>query len=502
MSNLNKFFVHNPAEAYRLFLPYAFAKRNGIYVKLDKGDPIPRAISRTDIDPEVLQEVKRFIEMPFELIEAANDRFDEMLAAAYQRTSEDTDKELENMGSIDLGSIADAIPETEDLLEQQENAPVIKLINALLIKAIEERASDIHIETFEKHMSIRFRIDGILQEVIKPKRSIAPMLVSRIKVMSHLNIAEKRLPQDGHISLKLAGREIDVRVSTIPTSGGERVVLRLLDKSLGKISLEDLGMSPDDLKTMRHIISKPHGVVLVTGPTGMGKTSTLYAALISLNDGRHNIMTVEDPIEYVIGGIGQTQVNKKINMDFAQGLRAILRQDPDIVMIGEIRDEETARTAIQASLTGHMVFSTLHTNSAIGAVARLRDMEIESYLLSSGLIGLIAQRLVRKLCNNCKEAYIADKNTYEFLEVDSSPQLYRAKGCSECRGSGYKGRRGVFEVVSVDDEMQQLIHDGASEKELEICARKQSVGMFNESCRKVLSGETSVEEIRRVVLEE
>jgi general secretion pathway protein E len=340
----------------------------------------------------------------------------------------------------------------------------------------------------------------VLREVLEPQRVLAPLLVSRIKVMARLDIAEKRLPQDGRISLRVAGRAVDVRVSTLPSGNGERVVLRLLDKQAGRLNLEHLGMAEASRDTIDVLINKPHGIILVTGPTGSGKTTTLYAALGRLNNKRRNIMTVEDPIEYYLDGIGQTQVNTKVDMSFARGLRAILRQDPDVVMVGEIRDIETAEISVQASLTGHLVFSTLHTNTAVGAVTRLRDMGVEPFLLSSSLIGVLAQRLVRVLCEDCKDAYTAGQADCEMMGIPANnpPVLYRARGCPGCNQLGYRGRTGIYELVTLDDNMRGMIHDGAGEIELEREARKNSPGIRQDGWRKVLEGETTVEEVLRV----
>ena len=333
---------------------------------------------------------------------------------------------------------------------------------------------------------------------------LAPLLVSRIKVMARLDIAEKRLPQDGRISLRIAGRAVDVRVSTLPSGNGERVVLRLLDKQAGRLDLEHLGMAPKTREQVDHLISRPHGIVLVTGPTGSGKTTTLYAALERLNNKRRNIMTVEDPIEYYLDGIGQTQVNTKVELTFARGLRAILRQDPDVVMVGEIRDLETAEIAVQASLTGHLVFSTLHTNSAVGAVTRLRDMGVEPFLLSSSLIGVLAQRLVRELCDVCKQPYTAGHADCETMGVpaDNPPTMYRAAGCSACNQLGYRGRTGIYELVIIDDTIRSMVHDGAGEFELERHARQHTPGIRQDGWDKVLRGITSVEEVLRVTQSE
>jgi general secretion pathway protein E len=441
---------------------------------------------------------------PLKLRQVDQGRFDALLASTYEQGSNEAMQMMEGLGDdMDLFQVAQALPETEDLLESEDDAPIIRLINALLTEAVKENASDIHIEPFENRLVVRFRVDGVLREVLEPKRVLAPLLVSRIKVMAKLDIAEKRLPQDGRISLRIAGRAVDVRVSTLPSGHGERVVLRLLDKQAGRLDLEHLGMATETRRAVDAMIQKPHGIILVTGPTGSGKTTTLYAALERLNNKRRNIMTVEDPIEYYLDGIGQTQVNTKVEMSFARGLRAILRQDPDVVMVGEIRDLETAEIAVQSSLTGHLVFSTLHTNSAVGAVTRLRDMGVEPFLLSSSLIGVLAQRLVRVLCEDCKEAYTASPTDCRTLGVDVSdpPTLYRAVGCSECNQLGYRGRTGIYELVEIDDEMRGRIHDGDSEQKLEAYARQHSPGMRQDGWRRALAGETTLEEVLRVTQE-
>ena len=346
-------------------------------------------------------------------------------------------------------------------------------------------------------------MDGVLREIVQPRRELAPLLVSRIKVMAKLDIAEKRIPQDGRISLRLAGREVDVRVSTLPANHGERVVMRLLDKQAGRLDISHLGLQATDHKRLRDLIHKPHGIILVTGPTGSGKTTTLYAALTELNDHSRNILTVEDPIEYQLEGIGQTQVNTKVDMTFARGLRAMLRQDPDVVMVGEIRDTETAEIAVQASLTGHLVLSTLHTNTAVGAVTRLQDMGIEPFLLASSLLGVVAQRLVRVLCVHCRIGAIADEEECALLGVTPSyaPTIYRPKGCEKCNFSGYRGRLGIYELVMVDDTMRRLIHSHAGEHELEAHARTLSSSIRADGIRKVLKGVTTLEEVVRATRE-
>lgn len=485
-------------------LPFAFAKRNGVVIE-DINDQEARVAYKPGLKPVVIAELRRVIGMPITFSEVDESEFDRRLAVAYENDSSEAMQMVEGLGDeLDLASLADSVPETEDLMEQEDDAPIIRLINALLTEAVKTNASDIHIETFEKRLVVRFRVDGVLREVVQPKRALAPLLVSRIKVMAKLDIAEKRVPQDGRISLRVAGREIDVRVSTMPSSNGERVVLRLLDKQAGRLDLSHLGMAADDFERLKSIIYKPHGIILVTGPTGSGKTTTLYAALTELNEKSRNILTVEDPIEYQLEGIGQTQVNTKVDMTFAKGLRAILRQDPDVVMIGEIRDLETAEIAVQASLTGHLVLSTLHTNTAVGAVTRLHDMGIEPFLLSSSMLGVLAQRLVRVLCDECKEPYQPDDAECQLIGIDPTdkPTLYKAKGCDECNHQGFRGRTGIYELVIFDDDMRTLVHNQASEADLTKHARKSGASIRDDGRRKVLQGATTVEEVLRVTREE
>jgi len=484
-------------------LPFAFAKRHGVL--LTDADDEPKVLYRPGASLEAFAEVRRFLARPFTMEEVSRERFDALLRETYESSS---DSAMEMMGDLgedmDLAHVANSIPEPEDLLESEDDAPIIRLINALLTEAVKEGASDIHIEPFEDRLLVRFRVDGVLREVLQPQRIMAPLLVSRIKVMARLDIAEKRLPQDGRISLRVAGRPVDVRVSTLPSGHGERVVLRLLDKQAGRLDLTHLGMERQSLARMEDLIHHPHGIILVTGPTGSGKTTTLYAVLSRLNDASRNIMTVEDPIEYFLDGIGQTQVNSKVDMSFARGLRAILRQDPDVVMVGEIRDLETVEIAVQASLTGHLVLSTLHTNTAVGAVTRLRDMGVEPFLLSSSLLGVLAQRLVRVLCDDCKRPYTANQADCELMGIPpaEAPTLYAPVGCSECNELGYRGRTGIYELFPVDEKLRSMIHDGAGEAELERYARKISPSIRRDGLRRVLDGETSLEEVLRVSRED
>jgi general secretion pathway protein E len=484
-------------------LPFAFARRHGVLL-LERGGELCLGL-REGAALTAVQEAQRVVGMRLPMQWLAQADFDQALGAAYQHDSSAAMLMVEGLGNdLDLASLADQIQETEDLLEQEDDAPIIRLINAILGEAIAENASDIHIETFEKRLVIRFRVDGILREVVQPKRELAALLVSRIKVMAKLDIAEKRIPQDGRISLRVGGREVDIRVSTLPSANGERVVLRLLDKQAGRLTLRHLGMNEQDRRQLEQAVKKPHGIILVTGPTGSGKTTTLYAALTTLNDRTRNILTVEDPIEYHLEGIGQTQVNTKVDMTFARGLRAILRQDPDVVMVGEIRDQETADMAVQASLTGHLVLSTLHTNSAIGAVTRLVDMGVEPFLISSSLLGVLAQRLVRVLCNDCKRAYNADAAECELLGVSpaEAPTLYHAEGCEQCRGLGYRGRTGIYELVLFDDTLRTMVHTRASEQDMLRHARELGPSIREDGLRKVREGVTTIEEVLRVTREE
>ncbi len=473
-------------------LPFSFATAKG--VMLERG----RLVHTPGLSLNTLTEVRRYMSGPLELEQIEEKEFKMRLTAAYQSSDSEAQQAAEDMGAeFDLTALADDIDDGE-LLSGEGDAPVIRLINAILSQAVQEKASDIHVEPYEDRVSVRFRIDGVLKEVLSPKPVLAPVLVSRLKVMARLDIAEKRIPQDGRITVKLAGHAVDLRVSTMPSAHGERVVLRILDQSAGAISLEQLNMPAQVLRDFKAALAKPHGIILVTGPTGSGKTTSLYSGLSFLNTRARNILTVEDPIEYVLPGIGQTQVNTKVDMTFARGLRAILRQDPDIVMIGEIRDRETAAIAVQASLTGHLLLSTLHTNTAIGAILRLQDLGIEPFLLSSSLEALMAQRLVRKLCNECKEPHEATESESERVKIPAGSMIFRAVGCDKCHHSGYRGRTGIYELIPVDDGLRQLIHEGVGEQAMLTHARKFCHSIDEDGRAKVLAGITSVEELLRV----
>jgi general secretion pathway protein E len=482
-------------------LPFSFAKRHGVLIREMTGETAD-AVYRPGVSPLSLAEARRFAGIPLNLSRVSAEAFDALLQESYEQGSSKAMHMVDGLDDeLDLTQVAQELQGPLDLLESDDDAPIIRFINAVLTEAVKDNASDVHIEPYENRLGVRFRIDGVLREILETRRALAPLVASRIKVMSKLDIAEKRLPQDGRISLRIAGRAVDVRVSTMPSGHGERVVLRLLDKQAGRLELTSLGMDADSQATMDSLIHKPHGIILVTGPTGSGKTTTLYAALERINDNTRNIMTVEDPIEYFIDGIGQTQVNTKVEMTFARGLRAILRQDPDVVMVGEIRDLETAEIAVQASLTGHLVLSTLHTNTASGAVTRLRDMGVEPFLLSSSLIGVLAQRLVRVLDDTTKVPHTATEYECNILGVDPAdpPTLYHP---GEGTNGGFVGRTGIYELIAVDDEMRAMVHNGVSEQDLDRHARKSSPSIRADGRRRVLEGTTTLEELLRVTRED
>lgn len=487
------------AEQSRERLPFTFAQSNGVLLNVDT-HPIS-VVHRQNLSLCILLEVQRFLKRPFQMQEVSDEAFQRLLTSSYQRDNNEAVQMAEELGDdIDLSRLADEIPEASDLMDSENDAPVIRLINAILSQAVREQASDIHIETFEERLIVRFRVDGVMREVLSPKRMLAPLLISRLKVMAKLDIAEKRIPQDGRISIKLAGHAVDIRVSTLPSVHNERVVLRLLDKQAGQLQLDQLRMNDQVLHQFEAALASPHGIVLVTGPTGSGKTTTLYAGLTEINDSSRNILTIEDPVEYLLPGIGQTQVNTKVDMTFARGLRAILRQDPDVMMVGEIRDIETADIAVQASLTGHLVLSTLHTNTAVGAITRLRDMGVEPFLLSSSLIMVMAQRLVRLLCPDCKEGTVASAAECQHMSVEPKDDIKvcRPVGCEHCNQSGYRGRTGIYEVIDINDQLRRMIHDDASEQDMLEVARQHSKGILENGWRRVLAGDTSIAEVLRV----
>jgi general secretion pathway protein E len=472
-------------------IPYAFAKANGVVVSALGAESAEVAV-REGARAGALAELRRVLGVPLHARRVPEAEFDEVVAASYNGAAAGAAALADGLSQdVDLARLLQEIPKIADLLDSQDDAPVIRLINALLTQALRDGASDIHFEAFETRSVVRLRIDGTLRDLLEPARALHGAIVSRLKIMAQLDIAEKRLPQDGRITLRVAGKPVDVRVSTIPTGHGERVVLRLLDKQAGRLDLSQLGMEDATLEQMDRMIRQPHGIVLVTGPTGSGKTTTLYAALSRLDTAALNIMTVEDPIEYDLDGISQTPINTRIDMTFARALRTILRQDPDVVMIGEIRDLETAQIAVQASLTGHLVFATLHTNDAVSAVTRLVDMGVEPFLLASSLIGVAAQRLVRRLCLECRKPIVHEGATY-----------YSAVGCAACNRTGYRGRTGIYELLTVDDDLRRLIHDRASEQALRahVLARGMK-SLRDDGMRWAAAGVISLEEAVRVTRE-
>lgn len=426
--------------------------------------------------------------------------FDALLSQIYSGRSGTSEAVMEDIKDfVDMESAAADLEDVGDLLDaENDDAPIVRLLNAILTESLKENASDIHIEPYEKEALVRFRLDGVLRTVLTPSVQIAPLLISRIKVMSKLDIAEKRLPQDGRMSVLIGGRSIDLRVSTMPSSHGERVVMRLLDKDAGKLKAQQLGMPEKTKQELDELISRPHGIILVTGPTGSGKTTTLYAALQQMDRQQRNIMTVEDPVEYDLPGVSQTQINLRAGMTFARGLRAILRQDPDVILIGEIRDGETAEIATQASLTGHLVLSTLHTNTAAGAVTRLQDLGVDSFLLASTVRGIISQRLMRKLCTCCRKEVPADDYQRELLKLPKGATIYQAQGCEACNNTGFVGRQALFELVTVNAPLQTLIHENAGEIELEQSIRENVPSIREAGFELVRQGVTTVEEVLRV----
>ncbi len=490
------------AQHYAQRIPYAFARTHGVLPAGDEGDSVA-VLMRADATGEGLAELRRVLQRPLatRVVDAAE--FAAALARAYNSGAAAAAISDDLTRDGDLARLLQDLPATEDLLEGGDaQAPVIRVVNALLLQALRERASDLHFEPYEARAVVRFRIDGVLSDVFEPPRALHAALVSRLKIMASLDIAEKRLPQDGRISLKLGERSVDVRMSTLPTGSGERVVLRLLDKESAQLDLETLGLADDTRAAVDALIREPHGILLVTGPTGSGKTTTLYAALSRLPRGTVNMMTVEDPIEYALDGVAQTQVNTRVELTFARALRAILRQDPDIVMIGEIRDLETAQIAVQASLTGHLVLATLHTNDAASAVTRIADMGVEPYLLSSSLLGVLAQRLVRTLCPACRVAAPPSPGEAKLLAESGLPALatlHHPRGCSECNDTGYRGRTGVYELLQIDERVRHQIHDGAGELALRDAAREAGMrSLRRDGARWLADGSTSLEELTRV----
>jgi general secretion pathway protein E len=487
-----------PETALPVNIPYAFAKRFGVALLGEENGRLLVAM-REGGDPRALIEVRRYLARSFDIQFSPPEKFDRILSERYAIGGEAAAHAAGTLGLGDeLSSLATDLPTADDLLDSADDAPAIRLINGIIADAARQGVSDIHIEPYESGLVVRMRVDGLLRETLRMPPHVAPVVVSRIKVMARLDIAERRVPQDGRVGLTLGGKLLDVRVSTLPSRAGERVVLRILDKENAGFDLDVLGMPPEIDRIFRAALAEPNGIVLVTGPTGSGKTTSLYAGLRQLNDGSRNILTVEDPVEYAVDGVGQTQVNDKVGLSFATGLRAILRQDPDVVMVGEIRDRETADIAVQASLTGHLVLSTVHTNDAIGAITRLRDMKIEPFLLASTLRAVIAQRLVRRLCPTCRAPVQATGSVSALLGFDSGAVIYEARGCGECSNTGYKGRIGVFEAVRIDDTIRRLINAVGDEAVIANHAFRNAPNLGSAARALVREGVTTAEEAVRI----
>ncbi len=491
-------------------VPIHFAKTARVLPVGWAGDAV-RVAMADPLDTASQDSVSMLLQAPVAPEVAAAQTVIDAINAVYDRAADEHDKLMEDLETEDLESVAHELQEPTDLLDADDEAPIIRLVNSLLFRAVKERASDIHINPEEKDISVRYRIDGVLREVIRPPKRFQASIASRIKIMGGLNIAEKRLPQDGRIRIKIAGKDVDIRLSTVPTAHGERIVMRLLDKSSVVLDLESLGFEDWQLKVMDGLITRSHGIVLVTGPTGSGKTTTLYGALAKINSPDLNILTIEDPVEIPLKGVGQVQVNPKIELTFASGLRSFLRQDPDVIMVGEIRDLETAEIAIQASLTGHLVLSTIHTNDAAGAITRLVDMGVQPFLVASSLVGVLAQRLVRVLCPDCRKPYVPTQEeldqagiTPEILAQAGSPKhLYRSVGCLNCQNTGYQGRTGIYELMLVDDDVRPLILKSVDATTIKRAAVERGmVTLLEHGAYKVARGITTAAEVLSVTAED
>jgi len=491
--------------ALALKLPITYAKK-ALVLPLRRENGTVLAATSEPLHLTTIDDLAALLGADISLCLAPSEKILDTLNRLHSEDMNRAEDTVQEMEEEDLTFLAAELDEPTDLLEVTDDAPIIRLVNSLLSQAIRERASDIHIEPFEKEMIARFRIDGILYNILTIQKRYQASIASRIKIMSGLNIAEKRLPQDGGMRIKIAGKDVDIRVSIVPTAFGERIVLRLLYRESALLPLDQIGFTGETLTRFNEMIERPHGIVLVTGPTGSGKTTTLYAALSKINSPDKNIITIEDPIEYQLKGIGQIQVNAKIQLTFAAGLRSVLRQDPDVILVGEIRDSETAEIAIQAALTGHLVFSTLHTNDSAGAVTRLIDMKIEPFLISSSVMGILAQRLVRVLCKECREPYQITPAEINELEIRTGVEgatVYRAKGCETCFQTGYFGRSAIYELLTVDDEMRQMIMKNSDASMIKALAMEKGMSTLRQDgAAKVLRGVTSVDEVVRVTQKE
>ena len=488
-------------------VPIAFCRRYRVLpLRYEEGailtastDPL-ETVALDDLRLLLGKPIKPILTSSVTLLSCLNRAYDEIAnPAGAEQVMEDI------AANRSLDELAHELDEPQDLLDATDEAPIIRLVNSVLFQAVRQRASDIHFESFERGLVIRYRIDGVLYPVLTPPKHLQASIIARLKIMAGLNIAEKRLPQDGRFAIRTSGKDVDLRVSVLPTSHGERVVLRLLEKENRLLNLSEMGFSKERLAVIHQLIQLAHGIILVTGPTGSGKTTTLYAALSHINAPDKNIITVEDPVEYQLVGVGQMQVNPKINLSFAAGLRSILRQDPDVIMIGEIRDRETAEIAIHASLTGHLVFSTLHTNDAASAATRLIDMGIEPFLVASSVVAVLAQRLLRRICPDCKRSYSASEEELDRLDIPpgSKVTLYRGAGCAACSQTGYRGRTGIFELMVLDDEIRRLIGSKSDSTAIKQAAiAKGMVTLKREGAERVIQGHTTLEEVMRITQQE
>jgi len=495
------------AAEYASTLPINFAKRYQILpVQKRDGAVVVATADPSQLGP--LDDMRVLLHKPIRVVVAPGPLIVDAINRIYDAASNSASDLMEGLNEDRLEMMAQDFEETQDLLDADEEAPIIRLVNSLLFQAVKDRASDIHIEPYERDLTVRFRIDGILYDIISPPKRFQPVIISRIKIMAGANIAEKRLPQDGRIRIKLAGKEVDIRVSTVPTAYGERVVMRLLDRSATILQLDELGLDGHKLELVDSLVHQSHGIVLVTGPTGSGKTTTLYAGLSRINSTDKNIITIEDPIEYQLHGVGQIQVNPKIELTFAGGLRSILRQDPDVIMVGEIRDTETAKIAIQAALTGHLVFSTLHTNDSCGAITRLIEMGIEPFLVASSVIAVMAQRLLRRVCPSCRVPYRPSMEELRQLGISADDlegrSVYRiGPGCPDCKQTGYRGRLGIHELLVIDDEVRNLTMKSSDSSSIRrVAAAKGMTSLREDGAEKVLRGLTTIEEVLRVTQED
>ncbi len=484
-------------------VPISFAKKHLALPLRQMGKSIQVATS-DPLNVAALDDLRLLLKAPIQIVVSPSSVVLDWIHKIYEQMTDTAEQAISDFSDEGLIPLTGRLPDTADLLDTDDEAPMIRLVNSILFDASKQRASDIHIEPFEKEVGVRYRIDGILYSILSVPKPLQSSLISRVKIMAGMDIAEKRLPQDGRIGIRIGGREVDIRVSDIPTSHGERLVLRLLDKTSLLLTLEEIGLSPEGLSTLSHLIKRTHGMLLVTGPTGSGKSTTLYAAIQKINSPDKNIIAIEDPIEYNVKGVGQIQVNPKIDLTFANGLRSILRQDPDVIMVGEIRDVETAQIAIHASLTGHLVFSTLHTNDSAGAITRLLDMGVEPFLVSSSLLAIVAQRLVRMICKECKTAYHPTDEEQDKLGIKTKVKsFYRGKGCASCMNTGYRGRMGIYETLLITDEIRSLILSRADSNQIKAKAVfKGLLTLREEGTRRVIAGMTTTEEVVRVTHED